>query len=220
MSESAYLRALSLSSIGSSLIDGEESMYGKNVLALFGAFLFALPLAGLAQSHDQLVQRYTDLAGSKENAESLVQGLRDGETVNLSRWTGSVMFIPPTGKMGYGNVDQALALAAKTLAKHGVTNPTPTELAYTLMGGNVKTPNSGTLAMDGILKQRAQGKGWGEMAQSYGVKLGEVKRPEKAERAAKAKSTPKVEPVAKVDRAEKPEKPQKPEKPERQGKAK
>lgn len=189
--------------------------------ALFGAALLSLPLAALSQSHDQLVERYTALAGSKQNAESLVRGLREGDTVTLSRWNGSVMFIPPTGKLGYGNVDQALAIAAASLEKHGITSPSATELATALMGGNVVTPRSGTVALDGVLKMRAEGKGWGQIAQAYGVKLGEVKAADKAERAPKAKNeakakeavkakneaktqgVPKVHPVSKPDKPEK-----------------
>lgn len=188
----------------------------KHLLALVAAIsLSTIPLAALSQSHDQLVERYAALAGSRDNADALVRGLREGDTVTLARWNSSVVFIPPTGKMGNGNVDQALALAQATLAKHGLSSPTPTELAYALMGGNVKTPNSGTIALDGILRLRSEGKGWGQIAQAYGLKLGEAKRAEKAEAAPKAKSAPKTEPVAKISHTHKPERPEKPVRPEK-----
>lgn len=145
------------------------------LLALFSAALLALPLPALCQTHEQLVERYTDLAGSKQNADALVRGLRDGETVTLSYWPGSVILIPPTGKMTNANVDQALGVAQAALAKHGVTDPTAPELAYALMGGNIRTPVSGTLAFDGVLKLRATGKAWAQIAQAYGVKLDEAK---------------------------------------------
>ena len=54
-------------------------------LALAGAALLALPLATLTQSREQLVERYTTLAGSKQNATALVTGLRDGKQVKLTR---------------------------------------------------------------------------------------------------------------------------------------
>jgi hypothetical protein len=132
----------------------------KNVLALLAVFSFVLSLPALGQSHDQLVERYTALAGSSQNADSLVRGLREGETVTLSRWPGTILFIPPTGKMSYGNVDHALKLAEATLAKYGITKPTAAELAHALMGGNVVTPRDGTVALDGVLRVRAQGKSW------------------------------------------------------------
>ena len=166
-------------------------MVRKSLLALFSAAVVTLPLPALCQSHEQLVERYTALAGSKENAESLVRGLREGETVTLSYWPGSVILIPPTGKMNNANVDQALGLAQASLAKHGVTDPTSPGLAYALMGGNIKTPVSGTLAFDGVLKLRAGGKGWPQIAQAYGVKLGEAKGSAKA-----APASPKRDPKA------------------------
>lgn len=190
-------------------------MLRNGLSALFGAALLSLPLTALSQSHDQLVERYTALAGSRPNADSLVRGLREGDTVTLSRWNGSVMFIPPTGKLGYGNVDHALAIAAASLEKHGITSPTATELATALMGGNVVTPRSGTVYVDGVLRLRAEGKGWGQIAQAYGVKLGEVKRSDKAEQAPKVKNGAKAERVAKVEPVSKPEKPERPQKPEK-----
>jgi hypothetical protein len=158
------------------------------------AFLAAalVPLAALAQSQEQLVDRYTALAGSKENATSLVTGLRDGKQVTLTRGTTKETFTAPTGKMGYGNVDNALALAEASLAKQGITNPTPAQLEAALVG------------KEGILTARASGQGWGQIANSMGIKLGDVKRSEKA-----------PERVSKVDRPNKPEKPEKPQRPDK-----
>ena len=184
-------------------------MLRKGLSALFGAAFLSLPLTALSQSHDQLVERYTALAGSRPNADSLVRGLREGDTVTLSRWNGSVMFIPPTGKLGYGNVDHALAIAAASLEKHGITSPSATELATALMGGRLVTPRSGTVELDGVLRLRSEGKGWGQIAQAYGVKLGEVKAADKAERAPKAKNEAKTQGVPKVHPVSKPDKPEK-----------
>ncbi len=150
--------------------------------------LLAWPLAAMAQSESQLIERYTALAGSKQNATSLVNGLRDGKEVKLTKGTTSETFTPPTGKMGYGNVDNALALAAASLEKKGITQPTPAQLEASVMD---------------VLRLRADGKGWGQIAQAQGVKLGDVKRTDKPQR------------VAKVDRPGKPEKPEKPQRPER-----
>jgi hypothetical protein len=156
--------------------------------------LLAWPLAVMAQSESQLIERYTALAGSKQNATSLVTGLRDGKEVKLTKGTTSETFTPPTGKMGYGNVDNALALATASLEKEGITQPTPAQLEASLME---------------VLKLRAAGQGWGQIAQAQGVKLGEVKRSEKAQGAGKP------ERVAKVDRPNKPERPERPQRPER-----
>jgi hypothetical protein len=162
----------------------------RNLLALLAAAVVSLP--ALAQSEEQLISRYTAFAGSKENANSLVTGLRDGKQVTLTRGTTKETFTPPTGKMGYGNIDNALALAEASLAKQGITNPTPTQLEAALVG------------KDGILQMRAAGQGWGQIAHSMDIKLGDVKRSDKA-----------PERVSKVDRPNRPEKPEKPQRPER-----
>ncbi|HEU4352210.1 MAG TPA: hypothetical protein VFR66_10095 [Burkholderiales bacterium] len=172
-------------------------MLRTNVLAL----LLAMPLAAMAQSEAQLIQRYTELAGSTENATSLVTGLREGKEVKLTEGTTTVSFTPKTEKMGYGNIDNALALAEATLGK----DATPTELKSVLTGGTVDN-----VTYEGILNMRASGMGWGEIAQVLGFKLGEVKRSDKANPKA-----PGVEPVAQVERASRPEKPERPVKPER-----
>ena len=168
-------------------------MLKRNLFAL----LLAWPLAAMAQSQDQLIERYTPLAGSKENATSLVTGLRDGKEVNLASGTTTETFTPPTAKMGYGNVDNALALAAASLADKGITQPTPAQLHASVMD---------------VLKMRAGGMGWGQIAQFYGTTMGEVKRAERAGPVARADR------VARPEKPERPQKPERPEKPERPGK--
>lgn len=155
--------------------------FKKTLLAL----ALALPLGAAAQSQDQLIDRYSKLAGSKQNATSLVEGLRDGSQVKLTKGTSTETFTPPTGKMGYGNVDNALALAEASLREKGITNPTPAQLEASVME---------------ILRMRADGQGWGQIAQAKGFKLGEIKRPER---------------VARTERPNRPERPEKPERPER-----
>ena len=173
---------------------------------LLVALLSLWPLAGMAENQAQLVERYTALAGSKENATSLVTGLRDGKDVTLKKGTTtSETFTPPTGKMGYGNVDNALALTRASLQKQGIAEATPEQLKSALMG---------------VLQQRADGKGWGVIAHSMGFKLGELKRSERAQperRSANADSrrADRAERVARADRPDRPARPERPDKPER-----
>ena len=159
----------------------------RTIVVSVAMLVVSLPAA--AQSTSKLVDRYTPLAGSQENSKALVAGLRDGSEVKLSDGT---TITPKTGKMGNGNVDNALALAEADLKKQGITNPTSAQLKTSL---------------DGVLQQRADGKGWGQIAQSMGIKLGDVKRSDKAE--------PSQERSNKPERAEKAERPQRPDKPER-----
>ena len=46
-----------------------------------------------------------------------MSGLRDGKEVTLKRGETTETFTPPTGKMGYGNIDNALALAERIAGK-------------------------------------------------------------------------------------------------------
>lgn len=169
-------------------------MHGKRLLAL----LFLLfPFAAFPQSESQLAEKYADIAGSEANARTLVSGLRDGSDFKL----GSTSFDPPTGKMGYGEVDTALALAQKQLPE----NPTPEQLKAALIG---------TAQKPGVLALRADGMGWGKIAQDMGFKLGEVKRsPRAQERAAAGSGKP--ERPARMEKPQRPDKPERPFKPER-----
>ena len=155
------------------------------------ALALAMPLGALAENQDDLIAKYTALAGSKQNATSLVSGLRDGKQVKLTSGRTTETFTPPTGKLGYGNVDHTLALAGASLQQKGITRPTPAQLEAAVMD---------------ITRRRADGKGWGPIAEAKGFKLGEVKRPERIARAERPE---------KPEKAEKPEKPERPEKPHR-----
>ena len=70
-----------------------------------------------------------------------------------------------------GEVGIALSLAKASLAQQGITNPTPAQLSAALNGG-VITSSTSTTSVAGVLTQRQEGSGWGQIAQSLGVKLG------------------------------------------------
>lgn len=182
------------------------------ILLISGA-LVALPLLAAAQTAtvptDKLVQRYTALAGSEENARSLVTGLRDGTDITLSGDpAGPTTIANPTGMMGFGNVNITLALAEKQLS--AVSNPSPTELNNAL-----------TNAENGILTLRALGNGWGEIAHALGFKLGDVMRASAAKESPgatrrEARAEPqRIAGFERPQRAERPDKPEKPERPQR-----
>jgi guanyl-specific ribonuclease Sa len=155
------------------------------------------PPATTSTQDSRLATQYQGLAGSEQNAQSLVTGLRTGTpvTLNSTGTTGTpTTFTPATGKMGYGNINIALSLAKTSLAQQGITNPTPAQLSAALNGGTLTTPK-GTVTMAGVLSQRQTGMGWGQIAKSMGVKLGSVvsasktdKAGTKSEQTAKAKS--------------------------------
>ena len=163
----------------------------STILAALAAAALTLGAPAAAQNSQQLVERYTDLAGSQQNSHALVTGLRDSMPFTLTNGKTSTTIDPPTRKMGYGNVDNALALTQATLQKQGITNPTPEQLRNSLIG---------------VLGQRADGKGWGQIANSMGFRLGELKRD--------AHATARMEPV-RFDRPDKPQRPDKPERPDK-----
>ncbi|HET9403888.1 MAG TPA: hypothetical protein VFO57_04860 [Burkholderiales bacterium] len=136
-----------------------------------------------SQVETRLVGSFSGFAGSDDNAQSLVTGLRQGSEITLTAaGTGgqageTATFTPPTRPMGYGNVRISLALAQESLAQNGITQPTPEQLKAALAGGTIATGTGeagATTQLPGILQMRADGMGWGQIANSMGVKLGHV----------------------------------------------
>jgi hypothetical protein len=189
---------------------------------LIGGVLAAFSCAAVAQSSNtaemvpgqRLILKYTSLAGSEDNATNLVTGLRDGREIQLSGEPGT-SFTPPTGKMGFGNVNIALALTEAQLAN--VANPTTADVRNALMNAD-----------NGILTLRAQDMGWGQIAHTLGFKLGDIMRASSAKDARAARESQRAqarrlasEPdasrsdVARVERFERPDKGGRPERIER-----
>lgn len=123
----------------------------------------------------RLVEKYDRFAGSDRNARELVEGLRNDSQVDLSKGGKTTSFKPATDKMGYGNVDLALGLAQASLAEHGIHNPTPEQIKAALNGGTITTKSGQRVTLPGVLKLRASGMGWGQVAHKLGVKVGDVK---------------------------------------------
>lgn len=121
----------------------------------------------------QIANQYSEWAGSSTNAQSLVNGLRNGTPITLQPTalsdspTNGVTFTAPTQPMGWGNVTKALSLARADLAAAGITNPTPPQLQTALTGGDIivrQGTGTQTTHIDGILTMRNQGMGWGQIA--------------------------------------------------------
>ena len=112
------------------------------------------------------------------NSQQVVNDLRNGQwtttttdpTTNTTTTTTEAL---PTGKMGFGNVKISLALAQESLRQQGITQPTSEQLHTALAGGQM-VPGDATTNTNGILQMRADGMGWGQIAQKYDVKLGQL----------------------------------------------
>src|SRR5579859_1049716 len=64
------------------------------------------------QPDAELTGKFTAFAGSTQNAQALVDGLRSGTPIALTDSGGTSTTITPTTKaMGFGNIDIALSLA-------------------------------------------------------------------------------------------------------------
>lgn len=128
----------------------------------------------------RLAARFSDWAGSSENATSLVTGLRTGTPITLTSGgsadgtAGATTFTSPTKPMGYGNIRIAIALAQQQLASQGITQPTAQQMQTSLMGGTFTNADGTQTTTQGILQMRASGMGWGKIANSMGFKLGSV----------------------------------------------
>lgn len=141
---------------------------------------------GGAQVIDKISAEFSSFLGP--DAKAIVTGLRNGTPMTLTTTTAgstpgaapqttTTTITPPTGKMGFGNVFIALALAKQQLSQVGITQPTPADLQAALLGGSVATGNGTTTTattLSGILTMRSQSMGWGQIAHALNLKLGSV----------------------------------------------
>lgn len=100
---------------------------------------------------DRLAGSFSTSVGSRDAAHSLVEGMRAGKDVQVGDIT-----VSGTGKtMGYGSINNALSLAK---AQTGAT----------------ATPQDFLSALDKVMDMRASGMGWGAIAKSLGLNLGQA----------------------------------------------
>ncbi|GAB3726266.1 hypothetical protein GCM10028862_01340 [Luteimonas pelagia] len=139
---------------------------------------------------ERLVERYAGFAGSEEAAAELVSDLRtggeftwteevtttvtndDGTTTTTTELVERTL-ANPNGPMGYGEVNITLSLA-KALVDAG-TYP---DLQSALTGIATTTTHpdgtTTTVVEGGVLAMRADGMGWGRIAQEFGFNLGSL----------------------------------------------
>jgi hypothetical protein len=159
----------------------------RSLRVLAGSLLVALsPLASAQLVAGKIASGFNNFAGSKENSIALVKALRNGTHATLTYKTPATTsggtptittttYDPPTGKMGWGNVKISLALAQDSLVRAGITRPTVEQLRAALSGGEVTVENADGTAkattLRGVLRMRADGMGWEEIAKAHGTKV-------------------------------------------------
>ncbi len=112
------------------------------------------------------------------DSKQVVNDLRSGQwttttTDPQTNATTTTTEALPTGKMGFGNVKISLALAQESLRQQNIMQPTSEQLHTSLVGGQM-VPGDSTTTTNGILQMRSEGMGWGQIAQKYDVKLGQL----------------------------------------------
>jgi hypothetical protein len=130
---------------------------------------------------DRISTQFADLACSRENVRSIVEALHNGTSVTLNANGKTATFTAPA-HLGYGEAYIALALAAEELRQAGVTScATPDQWQAVLVGGPINvtgttriTTSTGSNNFPGILTLHSQGQGWGQIAQTTHVQLGQV----------------------------------------------
>lgn len=147
------------------------------IVAAAPALNFAQTSSGSSTPANNISNEYSYFLKNVDSRQ-VVNDLRNGQwtttttdpQTNVTTTTTEAL---PTGKMGFGNVKISLALAQESLRQQGIMQPTSEQLHTSLMGGQV-VPGDSTTTTNGILQMRAEGMGWGQIAQKYDVKLGQL----------------------------------------------
>ena len=96
-----------------------------------------------APHQGDLRAQYVTWAGSPENAQSLVTGLRHGTSITLvTREPGQRMSLAgftPSRAMSEEEVASALASARRELSRLGIDRPSAEQIQAALIGGEVET---------------------------------------------------------------------------------
>jgi hypothetical protein len=123
------------------------------IVAATLAFIALPALAAVGTGDRSLSSRYSNWAGGKSNADSLVNGLQSGKTVMLVTQgpnnTRSLAGFTPPAPMSEEEVDAALSRARSTLNSLGVKQPSADQIQAALIGGEVELGNGRTKVVQG-----------------------------------------------------------------------
>lgn len=108
----------------------------------------------------RLAARYAAWAGSRSNADSIVNGLRHGDSITLvtvapdntrrlAGFTAQTQMSPP-------EISKALAQARRTLASLGIRKPHADQIQSSLIGGEVALPGGKTRLIQGSVALRME----------------------------------------------------------------
>jgi hypothetical protein len=132
----------------------------KAILAASAAAsLFAATLCAAAtppaSDTARVASSYSSWAGSRGNAEALVTGLKNGTPIAITtvgpNRSVSIAGFTPAGTMSYGNVNNALASAQRSLARVGIKHPSAEQIQAGLLGGDVELPGGKVQSLRGTV---------------------------------------------------------------------
>ena len=119
----------------------------------------------------RIAARFVQLAGSEDNALALVLALRNGAPVQLlapadgdQALAETIAVEVPTGPMAWSDVRIALLHAQDVLLQAQITRPTPDAVEAALLGGEVRLPGGRRTRLRGVLRMRADGLSWVDIA--------------------------------------------------------
>ncbi len=127
-------------------------------VAICAALAIPSSMAASAPDAARLSSQYATWAGSKSNAESLVNGLRNGSSVTLVTVnpdnTKSIAGFTAQTRMSPEEVSAALASAKSSLARMGIRQPSADQIQSALVGGEVTLPSGKTRLVQGSVALR------------------------------------------------------------------
>ncbi len=127
-------------------------MKNRTSISLLLAAALAAPVAAWAQA------QFTPVT-----TQTLMSGLNSGRPVVITTplaggYLQTVSFVAPSGPMPQAKAARMIELAQKDLAARGIEKPTALQIAVTLLGGTLPTPN-GDVQVPGLLPKAATKKG-------------------------------------------------------------
>jgi hypothetical protein len=106
----------------------------------------------------RIASQYSEWAGGKSNADSLVAGMRNGQPITIvtngADRSVSIAGFTPASSMSYSGVSSALAGAQRSLAKLGIAKPTAEQIQAALIGGEITTASGATTMVKGSVSPK------------------------------------------------------------------
>jgi hypothetical protein len=116
--------------------------------------------AAIATDEGRIASQYATWAGGKSNADSLVNGLRTGNSVTLvtrgQNSTKSMAGFTAQTTMSAAEIGAALASAKSTLAHMGIHQPSAEQIQTALIGGEITPANGKPRLVQGSIALRAE----------------------------------------------------------------